>query len=381
MSSPEPHLAARWVLPALVTRVVLACIVLSSIALLPRMFDVEMWAASVPGADVEALGPADMLSTWDGALYLQLAERGYTAGEKTAAFYPLWPTLVRIAAPLCGGSHLAASLLLANLLAILATVLMFDLARRKVGTEAADLSVLLLLAWPGAFFLALPYSEPLFVVLALLFLRGLTTGSYRVAGPAAFAMALARPPGVFAVLPFAVDAFLRHRRGEPMGRRALWIAAPVLGWMTWLLWMQLATGDWAAGLEAQKLFAVQSSVGSLVDLPGLVVSFFDVDYLHAYRNGFLDRAMFAWFLVCLPALWKLDRVWFFYALSLGLVPALAAHFTSYVRYSMALLPLFVVTATFLASEERRPWRLPVLLGLAGLQILLAVRHINFIWAG
>jgi hypothetical protein len=91
--------------------------------------------------------------------------------------------------------------------------------------------------------------------------------------------------------------------------------------------------------------------------------------------------MFAWFLVCLPALWKLDRVWFFYALSLGLVPALAAHFTLYVRYSMALLPLFVVTATFLASEERRPWRLPVLLGLAGLQILLAVRHINFIWAG
>lgn len=88
---------------------------------------------------------ATHFATWDAAHYLYLSEIGYQAGAASCAFYPLWPWLMRTAAPLAGGNHLGSGLALANVASLAAWTLLHRCVARRWGTSSAN--------WTLAFFL------------------------------------------------------------------------------------------------------------------------------------------------------------------------------------------------------------------------------------
>ena len=109
---------------------------------------------------------ATRLATWDAQHYLFLATEGYQAGQRSITFFPLFPWLIRLTAALPGIGPLAAALLVANALSVAAIVLLHKLIEQRHPGIAAD-SVLLLLAFPGALFFHFPYTESLFLFLAV----------------------------------------------------------------------------------------------------------------------------------------------------------------------------------------------------------------------
>lgn len=254
-SAPEAEVPLRetvrhCVLVFVGVRVGLGLLALLATALLPANggVDVPGWPAPEPSSWSAAVTAWER---WDALWYLRIADSGYEADDGSAAFFPLYPLLVRCVAFLMGGHPLPAALLVTNASALAALVVLARLTLDELGPEAARRTVTYLALFPTAFFFVAPYAEALFVLLALTALWAARRGLW---GPAACAGALAaatRPAGVLLALPFAVEAVTRLRaapaRDAEAVRRALAglaaAAAVPVGLLAYLGWWYLASGD------------------------------------------------------------------------------------------------------------------------------------------
>jgi hypothetical protein len=327
-------------------------------------------------------GPWIELETWDAQHYLYLAEYGYQPGEPSTAFFPLWPWAIKVVAPVVGGSTLVAGMLLANLLSIAALALLYRFAKRALGDgAAAETTLCATLCYPGALFFGFPYSEALFLLLAVAALDALHRGDWRAAGLAAFLLPLVRGIGIFVGVPM-LYALWRDRRaaGRLAWRKAAWLAAPLGGLGCYLAFMYLETGSATSGMRAQGAFISQRAALDLVDLWGLLQDLANVSWGHGFEDSALDRVCFVGFAAALVWLWRADRLLFWYALPLGLLPAMTS-LMSYTRYLVVAFPVFFAAGAVLAPEPRRRVRWLALGALLALQALLVVRHVNFRWAG
>ena len=110
------------------------------------------------------------LARWDAVWYLRIADSGYGGSHARAAFFPLYPLLVRGLATPFGGSEaalLAAGYLVALAAFLGALVLLHRLVSLELGRPLARPTLLLLAVFPAAVFFGAPYAESLFLALAV----------------------------------------------------------------------------------------------------------------------------------------------------------------------------------------------------------------------
>jgi len=353
--------------------------VLVAVAVLPMMFHRgyyegnPRWSSGGSPTMIEA-----RLSTWDAGHYLMLADRGYVPHDQSSRFPPLWPIAIRMAKPAFGGHTLAAALVLANLASLAALLLLFAMVAESHGPAAAMGSLAFLLAFPGSLFFHLAYSESLFLLLSVLAIRELRRGRYAGAMIAAFLLPLVRLPGALVVVPFAA-----HALGGGRAHRLAWFApaAPLLGLGAYFLCMRLLLGDPLAGVRLYQGGLCGLTVMSLVDLPGFIRRLLDFGSVHGFLDSALDRTFFLLWVATLPRVWRLDRVWFWYVLPMGLFPAMTTCFMGFTRYAAVLFPSAVAAADLLSGERRRPWAAVVLSGFVVIQALFAVLYVNSRWVG
>ena len=148
----------------------------------------------------------------DAAYYLSIAEHGYPMRLPSpwngspiaakAAFFPLFPLLIRIASYLTGGNYLAAALITSVLAGALITSVLagaasalgvWALAARVRDRRVADRAVALYCFFPGAMTFAMLYSEPLSVALAAAALLALLDRRWLLAGVIGAAGTAERP--------------------------------------------------------------------------------------------------------------------------------------------------------------------------------------------
>jgi hypothetical protein len=400
-----------WVIPVLIQKSTTLMVIIAAIS-----------GAIDLGKVVGSPGSADEL-TWreripflDGKYYLRLARYGYSPGDEACAFYPLWPLLIRVVSPIFAGDLLITALFLANGLSIAAFFLFYRLVSRQFGEPIAHKALILLLAAPGAIFFTLLYSEALFLLLALLFFHGLLTGRTWLVCATGFMLPMARAVGIFALLPITyqlIEAgwrrwsrghFARKQPDESVignvslprqmpsatdgpviafpGRR-LWmgVVCIVAGFLCYLLIMYTQTGNAFEGFDAQGQFPATPSVLDIFRIPQFFRSFFNVASVHSALHSAVDRLFFLLFLATLPQLWRLDRRYFFYALGVGLVPAMSTSFMSYTRFVEMCFPMFIVIAQWM-SNPRRTWLMWYYVTVSGItQGAFLIRSMNHHWAG
>ncbi len=374
----------RLVLPLLAWKLLFFVLLFSSLRLLPDFFNlrsyVNNYAANhgAPPLDMPSL--ATRFQTWDAAHYLWIAEHGYALEGPWASFYPLWPGLIRAGAPLLGGSHLLAGLVLANLFSLLALLLLHDLLVRRYGSCEADLGLALMLAYPGTLFLCFPFSEALFLLLSVAVFALLQRERLGGAALLAGLLPLTRAVGLFAMAPLLVALW---RRGQ-LKRRGWLALTPLAGFGVYLAVMALATGDPLAGFKSQQGFLARSSIGDMFSPLQFLSQLFTPLELHGYLDSGIDRLMFAWFLLGLVLLAlraRREAEWLVYALPLGLVPAMTVKFMAYTRYLVVVFPIFAISAVWLVRRDKGAWAWALVPALGFLQLLLLLRHFNHYWAG
>lgn len=102
----------------------------------------------------------DALCWWDCGWFTRIAEVGYEKAYWTN-FFPLFPLAGRVVHTVTGLPVAHALVLVANLFALGATLLIYRIFERLEGTAVAQAALTLWVAWPFAFFHATGYPESL----------------------------------------------------------------------------------------------------------------------------------------------------------------------------------------------------------------------------
>jgi Mannosyltransferase (PIG-V) len=242
-----------WVFLGL--RVGLSLVALAGVGLLPDI-DNEV---GPPGWAPSPVTPGwhNVVTAWerfDGLWFLRIATEGYVDGDGSAAFFPLYPLLIRGLSPLLGGHPLAAAFVISHAAAFGSMVLLYLLTASEWDERVARRTVVYLAVFPTSFFLLAPYSESLYLLCVLACLWAARRGRWAVAGVAGAAAAATRNLGVLLVIPLLVEALHRWREdrsGARLARSLLWIALVPLGVGAYLLYWQASAGDALAPLHQQ----------------------------------------------------------------------------------------------------------------------------------
>jgi hypothetical protein len=167
--------------------------------------------------DGPALALAGVWERWDACWYMKIATYGYEPGERSVAFFPLFPAAVWLAGALTALPYPVAGLIVSGLAYVGAVTGLLRLVGDSHGTRIGRRSVLLLSVFPAAFFLFAPFTESLFlagVAWSLVFAR---ERRWLLSALCATLAALTRAQGLLLAVPLAWEAFGALRAGGLRG--------------------------------------------------------------------------------------------------------------------------------------------------------------------
>jgi len=250
--------------------------------------------------------------------FLRIAAEGYRADDLSAAFFPLYPMAVRVLAWLPGIGTLASALLISNAAFLGSLVMLHGLARLELDPDRAARAVRYVALFPTAFFLMAPYSESLFLLLALATFWFARRDRWGLVALMGFGAGLTRSVGIVLPLALAFEA-IRAPGVRAAAVRLAAAAAPALGAALYLAAWWRWTGEPLTPLDVQSFWRPEASAPWTAFARGID---------HALRFG-------GW--------WLVDALIVVAGLTVLLAGArrLRASYTAYGLASMAL-PLFAM---------------------------------------
>ncbi|WP_212830348.1 mannosyltransferase family protein [Catellatospora sp. TT07R-123] len=198
-------------------------------------------------------GALDAWNRWDVAWYLPIADTGYAPDPLRAAFFPLYPMLVRAVQTVTTLSTFHAAMLVSVLACLAALILVHRLATELLDAEHGRRAAFYLLAFPTGLYLVAAYNESLFVALAVGALYCMRCGRWWWAGLLCGLAGATRLTGVLLGLAFVYE-YLRQRDWSV--RRVRWDALAALlvplGVVLYALHLQRTLGSATAFLDVQS---------------------------------------------------------------------------------------------------------------------------------
>jgi hypothetical protein len=197
------------------------------------------------------------LGRWDSVWYLAIAGGGY-ADSARAAFFPLYPLVVRIAgAPL--GSALIGGALASTALLGAALVALHRLVSLDHSRAVARNAVLVTALFPMSFFFSAVYSESLFLALSVGAVYAARLDRWAWAGVLGALAAATRSAGVVLLVPLVLIYLWgtgppRLSMRRPLRRDALWLALVPLGLAAFCGVLALEGLDAFAPFHAQEIW-------------------------------------------------------------------------------------------------------------------------------
>ena len=317
---------------------------------------------------------------WDAMWFLAIADDGYE-GQR-AAFFPLYPLLVRLVAvvvrePVVAGIAVSLACLFGAL------VVLHRLVALDFGREPAALTVLLVAVFPGALWFSAVYSEALFLLLSAAAVYAARTGRWAWAGAAGALAASSRSAGLVLLVPLGLLWWSQSRRP----REAAWLALVPLGLLAFCGLLALAGEDPWGPLRAQEAWmrsfagpfagAVQGARAAWDGARAILAG--DPRPIGPYDAFWLDVGLFATLVAVLAALAGAVRrlppaYWAYAVAALALplsYPVEGQPLMSLPRFAAVLWPLHLWRALWLLRRGTTTRRVVVGASLAGLAAVSA----------
>jgi len=369
--------AVRFCLVAFVAlRCATFVIGLAGVALFPPIEPV-----GVPGWPANPLpdpGWHHLFTAWerfDALWFLRIADDGYRLEDGSAAFFPLYPLAIRAVSFMLGGRPFAAATLVSNVAFLGALIVTYRLTTSELSERTARTTVLLMCVFPTSYFFLMPYSESLFLFLALLAFWSARRGRWVLAGTAGALATLTRSIGIVLAPALLVEAL--HQRAERRGSAWPGVAAAAAtgaGLLVYLAYWGIRSGEWLAPITRQANWERTFSFPAATLWNGTNTAF---RYLGESNGGYwlLDWLILVPMLAAsVYALWRLRPAYCVYLWG-GLLIPLTFVFEGRPLMSMPrfVLPLFPAFWGLALGLER--WRIPRTAALAAGAVGLGVLSI------
>ncbi len=333
----------------------------------------------------------NIFNRWDTGHYLRIAEHGYGKIYEDAAFFPLYPILIRAVESVTPFGFLGSALVVSNLACLGFLIILYRLMSSEIGDSTAERMLYALVAFPTAFFLNVGYNESLFMLLVTAALYCVRKGLWWHAGALGALTSATRSAGVLLGLAFAYE-YLRQRGWNLRRIRADVLAAGLIpaGLVayiayTWVrfddplrfshaqdTWNRSLSWPWESSWYILRRlltdpFPYQTTVYNVLDL---VTALGSVTLLA----------------LCVWGPWKLRRDQMYLvvygAASLFLVLVFPVGppmpLQSVTRYALEIIPVFIIMARMGSSIHLSRAYLFVALPI---QTLLTALFLNYLWAG
>jgi Gpi18-like mannosyltransferase len=200
-------------------------------------------------------GMLEVWNRWDTGHYLSIALKGYNPENESAAFFPLYPLLIRYLEPLLPGGALSAALIISHAACLAALTVLFRLVEELQGSSTARRTVTYLMAYPFAFFLVTAYNESVFLLFCVAGFYCMRQGYWVSAGLWGSLASGTRQAGILLALAFVIE-YLRQRGWHPKRIRldALAVLIVPLGMAAYAWYCWRAFGDWLKFVHIQALW-------------------------------------------------------------------------------------------------------------------------------
>lgn len=291
----------------------------------------------------------DLWGAWDSSWYISIAEVGYRPEPLDGpfanyAFFPLFPLLSRAAGWLVDNVFIG-GLVVANAALLAACIFLYRLMLLDHDVPTARRSVKYLFAAPGAFFLSGMLTESLYLALVLACFYFARTNRWWLVAVFGLLLTLSRGPGVLAAAPLtwiylSQRGFsLRRVRPDVLWPAGLAAGVGVFMWVNYEL-----TGDALAFVHIQA-----TAWGHHLQnpLPGLGRALSGGDIFNRFNVYYMLGV-----LAVTVALARRMGVAYALFAFLSVVPPLlyGPSYTSMVRYSVVIFPLYIAVAQFTRSR-------------------------------
>jgi hypothetical protein len=308
---------------------------------------------------------------WDSVWYLQIAHSGYQS-RQLSAFFPLYPLLVRLTAPVFG-SQVAAGTAISLVSMGVGLWLVQRLTCLELGVRAASAAVLMLALFPTSLFLSAVYSDALCLALSAGAVYAARQERWGWAGGLGGLAALTRSTGALIAVPL-VMLYLsgRDRRARSRARSsAAWLVLVPVGVLAYLAYHAAIHHGALAPFQSQKLWAREFTgpLGAVLHaaaaLPGDVQRLVSGsgrptgawDPLSWDAHDLIDLGFLAFAAGGLWFAWRrMPRAYSIYALLLVgqslSAPTPNEPLESFSRYLLGAFPLFMAWGAVLAEHAR-----------------------------
>jgi len=203
----------------------------------------------------------NMWARWDGGWYLDIAQHGYSfvpAKQSNVAFFPLYPSLIRVVhrvIPLHSDAvWFLVGIIVSNAALLVALIYLHRLVHLDYDRHTAARTVLYLCIFPTTLFLSAAYSESLFLALVVSAFYYARAARWIVVGILSSAAALCRPPGILLIIPLAFEYLsqkgFQWRRIKADCFALLLAPLALAGHLTFLRWR---FGDWNILSKAETI--------------------------------------------------------------------------------------------------------------------------------
>ena len=310
---------------------------------------------------------------WDTLYYIRIAGAGYSATDGTTTFHPLFPWLARPFA-LLGGPPVLGLLLISSCATLVLYIVFERLASLDHDSIKARTATFLFAFWPVSYVLYLPYTEPLWLLFAVLCFLYARQKRWWSAGLTGALATLTRQQGLFLLAPLAWELFAAEGYDikRTLKRWRSWLPFLLIpgAYFGWSLYRMLVLGDVKTGSLSNLISsALVSPASHLVVKDHALMWPWKAAYLAIQRalslpyvNAWIDLTLGVLFLLLIALAWRGMRTSYriyvvvialvSFSFHTGMIPTGGAYL-SLPRHLLLAFPVFIGLAA--RFEHRRLW--------------------------
>jgi len=302
---------------------------------------------------------------WDALWYSSIAEHGYQyQGEREATnvgFFPLFPLVNGVILRVTGLPVETSGAIVSTVVTLLACIVLYKLTIGETDDPGtAQRTVLYLIAFPAAYYLAIGYSEALYLLCVLGVFYFARQGKWWWCGALAFLAGLARLHGALLIVPVAYE-YLRQKQWKwraILRPEIITVVAAPLGVLAFNFYLNAQfgqpTGYFSPYFQIQTLFFKGIRAEAFPTFPGTTLA----NYLFGFLNGVPSTESIAvmaaliFLLIMTVEVWaRLPRVYGIYMLTVVLFSLVGGDLISLPRFVVPMFPAFIA----LALIGKREW--------------------------